>query len=274
MPLQTRQIGKRAKESLSAWDAATKKISCFFGLLRCGEIPGLDVLAAHESCVHAVVEAICVGIPALRPAHRLDSSVSKGWRCTVRVRLHAALSPVERAQENLHRILARLVRRSPEERLEGLPDIHVPVWIVAHVIWLLAQHGDSRLDKMRVVLLEAIICLLLCILGILGGQPAADVPKLGVSRVTSDVGRKVRVSRAVCRAVDHPFVFVAVAVDPLSWPRINPLQGFRLSKDSREVASGFEGEGEEEREGKRGRGRGRRRETRGKGREGEEEEEG
>jgi hypothetical protein len=72
MPLQTRQIGKRAKESLSAWDAATKEISCFFGLLRCGEIPGLDVLAAHESCVHAVVEAICVGIPALRPAHRLD----------------------------------------------------------------------------------------------------------------------------------------------------------------------------------------------------------
>jgi hypothetical protein len=76
------------------------------------------------------------------------------------------------------------------------------------------------------------------------------------------------------RAVDHPFVFVAVAVDPLSWPRINPLQGFRLSKDSREVASGFEGEGEEEREGKRGRGRGRRRETRVRGREGEEEEEG
>ena len=42
------------------------------GLLRWGEIPGLDVLAAHESCVHAVVEAVAVGIPALRPAHRLD----------------------------------------------------------------------------------------------------------------------------------------------------------------------------------------------------------
>ena len=53
----------------------------------------------------------CIQVGARHP----HSSVSKGWRCAVRVGLHAALSPVERAQENLHGILTLLVRRSPDD---------------------------------------------------------------------------------------------------------------------------------------------------------------